>query len=58
MAAAWRARAGQGRDTGYGKSLAESPVGGWSRPVGGHALARRAGVGMPCHVLVLLCRPK
>jgi hypothetical protein len=48
----------QGWDTGHGKSPAAGPVGGWSGPVGGRALARLAGPGMPCRVAGLLCQPE
>jgi hypothetical protein len=46
----------QGRDTRHGKSLAAGPIGGWSRPVEGRALAWLIGSGMPCCMAVLLCR--
>jgi hypothetical protein len=36
----------QGRDTGCGKSPAADPVGGRLGRIGGHALARLAGVGI------------
>jgi hypothetical protein len=34
------------------------PVAGGLRPVGGHALAQLASVGMPCRMAVLLYRPE